>query len=167
MRFLSSCLLAYVLGTFLSTEWKLSFAVADLRRLQRKKKQKEIILGKLNKGPQTALTLCVKFYFKILWPGGPLLDHLTNHWKQRVPLKTTNHMLLCLSALSPLKTFQSDIWYVDSAVPEGNVDGKLSSPSTASFQAFSVNAFRWRIRDERPGDKNSLPPRDPKRIGCA
>ena len=28
----------------------------------------------------------------------------------------------------------------------------LPSPCTASFQALSVNAFRWRIRDERPGD---------------
>ena len=28
----------------------------------------------------------------------------------------------------------------------------LPSPYTASFQALSVNAFRWRIRDERPGD---------------
>ena len=28
----------------------------------------------------------------------------------------------------------------------------LPSPHTASFQALSVNAFRWRIRDERPGD---------------
>ena len=27
----------------------------------------------------------------------------------------------------------------------------LPSPCTASFQALSVNAFRWRIRDERPG----------------
>ena len=26
------------------------------------------------------------------------------------------------------------------------------SPCTASFQALSVNAFLWRIRDERPGD---------------
>ena len=28
----------------------------------------------------------------------------------------------------------------------------LPSPCAASFQALSVNAFRWRIRDERPGD---------------
>ena len=28
----------------------------------------------------------------------------------------------------------------------------LPRPYTASFQALSVNAFRWRIRDERPGD---------------
>ena len=28
----------------------------------------------------------------------------------------------------------------------------LPSPCTASFQALSVNAFRWRIRDERLGD---------------
>ena len=28
----------------------------------------------------------------------------------------------------------------------------LPSPHTTSFQALSVNAFRWRIRDERPGD---------------
>ena len=28
----------------------------------------------------------------------------------------------------------------------------LASPYTASLQALSVNAFRWRIRDERPGD---------------
>ena len=28
----------------------------------------------------------------------------------------------------------------------------LPSPYTASFQALSVNAFRWRIRYERPGD---------------
>ena len=141
------------------------FAAADLRRLQRKKKQnqKEIILGKLNKGPQTVLTLCVKFYFKIIWRGGPLLAHLTNHWKQRVPVKTTNHILLCLSALFPFKTFQSNVWYVDSAVPEGNVDGQLPGPSKTSFQAFSVNAFQWRIQDERPGDKNLFPPRDPKR----
>jgi len=48
-------------------------------------------------------------------------------------------------------------------------DFDLPSPYTASFQALSVNAFRWRIRDQRPGDglKNFLGPRDPKRIGCA
>ena len=92
MRFLSSGLLAYVLGSFLSTEWKLFVCRCWFEATTKKKKnQKEIILGKLNKGPQTVLTLCVKFYFKILWPGGPLLDHLTNHWKQRVPVKTTNH----------------------------------------------------------------------------
>ena len=28
----------------------------------------------------------------------------------------------------------------------------LPSPCTASFQALSVNAFQWLIRDERPGD---------------
>ena len=28
----------------------------------------------------------------------------------------------------------------------------LPSPRTASFQALSVNAFRWRIRDEQLGD---------------
>ena len=28
----------------------------------------------------------------------------------------------------------------------------LPSPRTASFQALSDNAFRWRIRDERLGD---------------
>ena len=28
----------------------------------------------------------------------------------------------------------------------------LPSLYTASFQALSVNAFRWRIRDEWPGD---------------
>ena len=28
----------------------------------------------------------------------------------------------------------------------------LPSPCTASFQALSVNAVRWRIRDERQGD---------------
>ena len=28
----------------------------------------------------------------------------------------------------------------------------LPSPYTASFQTLSVNAFRWRIRDQRPGD---------------
>ena len=33
-----------------------------------------------------------------------------------------------------------------------NVRNDLPSPYTASFQALSVNAFRWRIRDERPGD---------------
>ena len=30
----------------------------------------------------------------------------------------------------------------------------LPGPCTASFQAFSVNAFRWRIRDERLGDSS-------------
>ena len=38
----------------------------------------------------------------------------------------------------------------------------LPSPCTASFQAYSVNAFRRRIRDE-----HSIGPRDPKSIGCA
>ena len=33
-----------------------------------------------------------------------------------------------------------------------NVRTALPSPCTASFQALSVNALRWRIRDERPGD---------------
>ena len=28
----------------------------------------------------------------------------------------------------------------------------LPSSYTASLQALSVNAFRWHIRDERPGD---------------
>ena len=37
----------------------------------------------------------------------------------------------------------------------------LSGPWTTSFQAFSVNAFRWRIRDE----KNSLGTGDPRPIG--
>ena len=36
----------------------------------------------------------------------------------------------------------------------------LASPCTVSSQAFLVNAFRWRIRDER----NLLGPRDWKRI---
>ena len=39
----------------------------------------------------------------------------------------------CLSWMCPLVSF-------------------LPSPCTASFQALSVNAFRWRTRDERPGD---------------
>ena len=128
MRFLSSGLLAYVLGSFLSTEWKLFVCRCWFEATTKKKKQnqKEIILGKLNKGPQTVLTLCVKFYFKIIWRGGPLLAHSTNHWKQRVPVKTTNHILLCLSALSPFKTFQSNVWYVDSAVR------RLSRPSRST-----------------------------------
>ena len=46
---------------------------------------------------------------------------------------------------------------------------KTAARETTSLQALSVNAFRWRIRDERPGDglKNFLGPRDPKRIGRA
>ena len=35
-------------------------------------------------------------------------------------------------------------------------------PYSAFSQAFSVNACRWRIRGERPGD--SLGPRDSKRV---
>ena len=32
----------------------------------------------------------------------------------------------------------------------------LPSPCTAFFQALSVNAFRCRIRDERPGDAQTI-----------
>ena len=32
----------------------------------------------------------------------------------------------------------------------------LPSPCPASFRALSVNAFRWRIREERPGDFRKL-----------
>ena len=38
----------------------------------------------------------------------------------------------------------------------------MSSPCAASFQAYSVNAFRRRIRDE-----HSIGPRNPKSIGCS
>ena len=43
----------------------------------------------------------------------------------------------------------------------------MPSPCGVPSKAFSVNAFRWRIRDEQLGDalKNSLGTRDPKRIG--
>ena len=33
-----------------------------------------------------------------------------------------------------------------------NIWKSLPSPCMESFQALSVNAFRWRIRDEQPGD---------------
>ena len=51
----------------------------------------------------------------------------------------------------------------------GHADYFLPSPCVPSSQALSVNAFRWCIRVEQPGDalKTLLGPRDPKRIGRA
>ena len=40
---------------------------------------------------------------------------------------------------------------------------RLPSPGTASSQALSVKAYRWRSREERRGD--SLLPRDPNHVG--
>ena len=45
---------------------------------------------------------------------------------------------------------------------DATVDIAMPSPCTASSQAFSVKAFRWRV-----WEKNSLRPRDPKRISRA
>ena len=51
----------------------------------------------------------------------------------------------------------------------GHADYILPSPCTASSRALSVNAFRWCIRVEHPGDalKTLHGPRDPKRLGRA
>ena len=43
----------------------------------------------------------------------------------------------------------------------------LPSPCTASHQAISFNAFRWRSLEERTREKNSLGTSDPKRTGRA
>ena len=42
------------------------------------------------------------------------------------------------------------VWVMEN--DENLMSHVLPSPYTESFQALSVNAFRWRIRDGRPGE---------------
>ena len=74
---------------------------------------------------------------------------------------------LSWSAISKVATF----WFLSCnylAQLVVKLEPQLPSPCTEPSQAFSVNGFRWRIWEGRPEDlKNSLVPRDPKRIGRA
>ena len=59
-------------------------------------------------------------------------------------------MCLSLEHQHLSKTFEKMAYF--DRVQELQQEGVLPSPCTASFQALSVNALRWRIQDERLGD---------------
>ena len=103
--------------------------------------------------------------FKVTIGQQKILTLIHWYWKDKLIAFRGNVQFKESKRLSENCRFTGSL-YVTHGRPPGHhflsVDNTLPSPCTASSQAFSVNAFRGRFRDE-----NSLGSRDPKRSGQA